>query len=231
MATSAANRAEAYHLVVRRRGLGPYPRHRVPANSGGMTVFHVQTRSTTGGPLPKALAAGGVARCMGRTAVLLARGRVHLPRENVGRRLRFADGSVGRVYRETRLAGAAPAHPCVLVVCFRLRWVRGRGHAAFRAESLLNTPLFVGFPGFVSKLWLAHDEGDRYRGFYEWDGASAARRYAGCLWPVLALVSERASIDYRVIDGLHRDEVLANPGLLDGIEPAEGRAWWRLTAA
>jgi hypothetical protein len=28
----------------------------------------------------------------------------------------------------------------------------------FRAESILNTPLFAGFPGFVSKLWLAHDE-------------------------------------------------------------------------
>jgi hypothetical protein len=30
--------------------------------------------------------------------------------------------------------------PCVLVVGFRLRAVRGWGHAAFRAESLLNTP-------------------------------------------------------------------------------------------
>ena len=61
--------------------------------------------------------------------------------------------------------------PVVLVVAFRLRWVRGRGHALFRVESVLNTPLFVGFPGFVSKLWLANDENGVYRGFYEWDGA------------------------------------------------------------
>jgi hypothetical protein len=196
-----------------------------------MTEIDVQTRSTTGGPLPKAIAARGVAQCIWRSAGLLAQGRLRLPRQHVGRRLRFADGSAARVYRETRLARAEPTRPCVLVVCFRLRWVRGRGHTAFRAESLLNTPLFVGFPGFVSKLWLAHDGGDRYRGFYEWDGARAARRYAGCLWWVLALVSERASIDYRVIDGLRRDEVLADPTLLDGIEPAEDRAWWRLTAA
>jgi hypothetical protein len=196
-----------------------------------MAELDVHTEGATGGPLPKTIATRGVVRCIVRSAVLLARGRVGLPRENVGRRLHFADGSVARVYRETRLRGATPAHPCVLVVGFRLRWVRGRGHAAFRAESLLNTPLFVGFPGFVSKLWLAHDGADRYRGFYEWDGSRAARMYAGCLWWVLALVSEHASIDYRVVEGVHRDDVLADPRLLDGVEPAEDRAWWRLTSA
>ena len=76
-----------------------------------------------------------------------------------------------------------PTHPPVLVVAFRLRWVRGRGHALFRAESLLNTPLFVGFPGFVSKLWLAHDENGAYRGFYQWNGATRrcyVRAFGGC---------------------------------------------------
>jgi hypothetical protein len=62
------------------------------------------------------------------------------------------------VYRETIIDRAAPQDPCVHVVAFRLRLVRGWAHQAFRWESLLNTPLFVGFPGFVSKLWLAHDE-------------------------------------------------------------------------
>src|SRR5688572_5354701 len=58
--------------------------------------------------------------------------------------------------------------------------VRGWGHALFRWESLLNTPLFVGFAGFVSKLWLAHDEDGVYRGFYEWDGPARAEYYARC---------------------------------------------------
>lgn len=39
----------------------------------------------------------------------------------------------------------------------------------FRPMSLLNTPFFVGFPGFVSKLWLANDEHGVYRGLYQWD--------------------------------------------------------------
>mgnify|MGYP006199268995 CR=1 FL=1 len=100
---------------------------------------------------------------------MLTRGEIHQPQENVGQVIRFADGSSGRVYRETTVDHPVPLDPCVLVVAFRLRAVRGRGHTAFEWESLLNTPLFVGFPGFVSKLWLAHDGHGTYRGL---EGAS-----------------------------------------------------------
>ena len=169
------------------------------------------------GPLPPATAWRAVARCVVESARMLTTGVVHWPRGNVGRRLRFADGTTGEVYRETVVAQPA-AQPCLLFVCFRLRLVRGPGHVFFRWESWLNTPLFVGFPGFVSKLWLADDEHGRYRGVYEWDGADLADHYARSLWRVLALVSEPGSIDFRVVPGLHRDEVLVDPALLDGHE-------------
>jgi hypothetical protein len=102
----------------------------------------------------------------------------------------------------------ATASRCVLVVEFRLRAVRGRGHVLFRWESLLNTPLFAGFPGLVSKLWLAADERGRYRGLYEWEGPRRAEAYARALWRVLALVSVPGSIHYVVLPGLRRDELL-----------------------
>lgn len=159
------------------------------------------------------------------------RGRIHYPRAHVGRRLRFADGTQGRVYRETVLDRPPTADPCVLIVTFRLRGVRGQGHTLFRWESWLNTPLFVGFPGFVSKLWLAHDELCNYRGLYEWDGARSAEAYARALWRVLELVSVRGSIHYQVIPGLHRDELLADLHALDSVEPTDRRAWWRVVAA
>ena len=178
------------------------------------------------GPLPHSVAWRAVARCVVESARMLTTGVVHWPRGNVGRRLRFADGSTGEVYRETVVA-APPAEPCLLVVCFRLRRVRGRGHVLFRWESWLNTPLFVGFPGFVSKLWLADDEHGRYRGVYEWDGADLAEHYARSLWRVLALVSEPESIDFKVVPGLRRDEVLADPGLLDGHTDSSASDWWR----
>lgn len=162
---------------------------------------------------------------------MLARRDLRLPREYVGLRVGFADGTTGEVYRETKVDRSPPADPCVLVVSFRLRGVRGKGHRAFEVESILNTLLFAGFPGLVSKLWMAHDENDTYRGLYEWDGPRAAEDYARSLWRVLELVSEPGSIDFRVLPGLHRDEVLENPSLLDRHAQAEPQAWWRVVEA
>jgi hypothetical protein len=156
-------------------------------------------------------AARAVARCVAVSVLLLARRRVHLPVGRVGTRVRLPDGTSSRVYRETVLDGVAVTEPCALVVAFRLRAVRGRGHALFRWESLLNTPLFVGFPGFVSKLWLAHDQRGVYRGLYDWDGVAAAEHYARSLWWVLALVSVPGSIHHTVLPGAHRDDLLDQP--------------------
>jgi hypothetical protein len=128
-------------------------------------------------PLPFFTAWTSVARCIVASVRLLAAGRVHLPRTHVGQWLRFDDGSTSRVYQET-VIDRSPSEPAVLVVGFRLRFVRGRGHDVFRRESVLNTPLFVGFPGFVSKLWLANDEHGVYRGLYQWDGPQQAEHYA-----------------------------------------------------
>jgi hypothetical protein len=168
-------------------------------------------RLTDQAPLRYAAALRALAGCVVCTARLLWRHRVHLPAELVGTRLRFADGTSARVYRGTIVGRGVAEDPCVLVVEFRLRMVRGWAHAAFRWESLLNTPLFVGFPGFASKLWLAHDQRGRYRGVYEWDGPRRADHYARALWRVLALVSVPGSIHYVILPGLRRDEFLARP--------------------
>jgi hypothetical protein len=178
-------------------------------------------------PLPYGVAARAVLRCVASTVGLLARRRVHLPPRHVGLRLHFADGTAARVYRETVVDGAPPADPCALAVAFRLRLVRGRGHTLFRWESLLNTPLFVGFPGFVSKLWLAHDEHGVYRGVYEWDGPARAEQYARALWRVLALGSVPGSIRYMVLPGRRRDDLLAAPDQLAATATDTATAWWR----
>ncbi|MFR9805160.1 hypothetical protein ACL02T_23165 [Pseudonocardia sp. RS010] len=176
-----------------------------------------------------AAAARALARCAATTGVLLARHRIHLPRTHVGMRLRFADGTSARVYRETVVDHPAPFDPCVLVVRFRLRAVRGRlGHAALRAESLPNTPLFLGFPEYVPELWLAHDEHGVYCGLDEWDDPALAEAYARALWRVLALVCPRASIHYQVLPGLQRDELLRDASLAGRALPGDGAPqWWR----
>ncbi len=179
-------------------------------------------------PLPYRVAVPALIRCFFTTFGMLAQRRIHLPKERVGMWLRFADGTSARVYRETVVNGR-PKDPCALVVEFRLwKWaVRGqRTHAIFRWESLLNTPLFVGFPGFVSKLWMTNDEHGVYRGVYEWDGPERAEHYARSLWRVLALGSEPGSIHYIVLPGVRRDALLAAPEEI-GARTDAVRAWWR----
>jgi hypothetical protein len=181
-------------------------------------------------PAPRTTAWRAVLHCLLVSVAMVARRETRFPRDHVGRMIRFADGTTGRVYRET-VVGRTPRDPCFLVVSFRLRGVRGVGHTLFRIESILNTPLFVGFPGFVSKLWLAADSRGTYRGLYEWDGADRAEHYAQCLWRVLELVSEPGSIDYRILPGLGRDDVLADPRVMQTLAPGQDAAWWRVVAA
>jgi hypothetical protein len=173
-------------------------------------------------PLPRTDAWFGVLRSAGSTLPLLARSGVRHADEHLGWTISFADRTSSVVFRETVLDRIATA-PCALVVSFRLRWIRGRGHSLFLKECLLNNPLFVGFPGLVSKLWLAHDELDRYRGLYQWDGVDRAEQYARSLWRVLALVSTSGSIGYRVLPRVRLTDVLDNPDSLTG----EGEEWWR----
>jgi len=172
-------------------------------------------------------AAKAVGHCALATATLLARRRLHQPRRNVGRVVRFADGTSAAVYRETVIGGGPPRHPAFLAVCFRLRLVRHPwAHALFRAESLLNTVLFAGFPGLESKLWLRHDQGGSYRGLYEWETPELAQAYVDALWWILALVSVPGSIRFAIVPGVRRDEALNRPQILDGLTGAQD-AWWR----
>jgi hypothetical protein len=152
-------------------------------------------------------------RCVGRTADLIFRERLHEPKHNIGRRVRWADGTTARVYRETTV-DHVPAEPCTLIVKFRLRGVRRPvWHALFRFASELNTVLFGGFPGFVSKLWFEADGNGVYRGVYEWDGVASAHAYVRALWWALMVVSVRASIEHVVAPGVRRDDFLRVPSI------------------
>lgn len=146
-------------------------------------------------PVAPATPVRRLARCVLTTFGLLGQRRIRLPKGCVGLQLHFADGTASKVYRETVVDRSATIDPAVLVVGFRLRVVRGQlAHALFRLESVFSTPLFVGFPGFVSKLWVAHDSSDTYLGAMNGTARRSPRttcgpcgacwRWCACLGPL-----------------------------------------------
>lgn len=92
-------------------------------------------------PLPYRIAARLELDCIARTAVLLAQHRIQPRQDHSGLQLYFANGTSALVYQETVVDSGMSEDPCVLIVEFRLRGMRGWLHTIFRWESMLNTPL------------------------------------------------------------------------------------------
>jgi hypothetical protein len=170
------------------------------------------------------------ARSAVATCRLLAAGRLASPRTYLDRRLRFADGTTSFVFRETAIRDRDPRDPAVLVVQFRLRAFGHRRflHALFRRECILHTPLFAGFPGFQTKLWLSDTATGTYRGLYEWDGPGRAADYADHLVRLLIPLSTHGSVRYHIIPGIPRRDLFAAPGFAVAGQDQGADGWWRL---
>jgi hypothetical protein len=158
---------------------------------------------------------------------LVAGRRLISPKDNLGARLRFEDGSSSFVFRETAVTTASTSDPTLLVIQFRLTALGSNRllHAAFRRECVLHTPLFAGFPGFRSKLWLDDVDTGVYRGVYEWQGGERARHYAARMVAMLAPFSTAGTALYQIVEGVRRDEFLLRPAIARA--DVEG-GWWRL---
>ena len=151
--------------------------------------------------------------------------------DHLGMTLSFRDGTTSRVFRETVAVGAATADPTVLVIAFRLAFLDDVEplHTGFRHECLIHTPLFAGFPGFRSKLWLEDDDTRIYRGVYQWDGATDAAAYAGRMVGLLTpfsnpdrAVPRRAGIDPSGLPARPGSDVRRGVGRVVAARPPRG---------
>jgi hypothetical protein len=143
-----------------------------------------------------------------------ARHRLARPVHHVGMMLSFRDGTTSRVFRET-------------CVGFRLAFLNDLEllHAGFRRECVIHTPLFAGFRGFRSKLWLEDADTRVYRGVYQWDGQEDAATYAARMVGLLAPLSNRGTARSQLVPGLTRSDYLVDPDVTTGGASDE---WWRL---
>jgi hypothetical protein len=153
-------------------------------------------------------------RCAGRVAVLLGRRRLHID-EPLADRATLPDGRVLTVFRQTSCDGEPAGGDVTLAVWFHLRGVPPGSRVRrwiFERESILNTVLYAGVPGFRTKLWLVDPESCDYAGLYGWCGAAAAEHYGRYISAVLRPLSVRGSIGYQVVEGTRLvDHLRAHP--------------------
>jgi hypothetical protein len=152
-----------------------------------------------------------MAGCAWRVLGLLARRRLHLRHEEVGAVVPLPDGRRFVVYRHTTCDGAGDDQLVTLAVWFHLRGVppgaRVRRYL-FERESILNTALYAGFPGYRVKLWMVDPTSSDYAGIYEWNGTEAAARYGRYITAVLRPLSVRGSVGYQIVEGTNLVEYL-----------------------
>jgi hypothetical protein len=114
---------------------------------------------------------------IGRTLGYKASGRLRSPKEQVGRVFINPDGGQFVVFRQTVLApagGSASAPAAMFRVQFKVPGIR---RWRDRLVISLKSPIFVGAPGFRSKLWMVDERNDTYQGVYEWDTVADAEAY------------------------------------------------------
>ena len=152
-------------------------------------------------PLPVESAARAVLRCVGAAAVLLFRRRIRLPRRRLGRRVHFADGTTGVVYRETIADGVAALEPCTLLVISACG-ASGVGLTPPSAPRACSTHHYSSDFRDLSAKCGSPRSARRVSRPLRMGRPRAGDRLRPSLWRVLALVSTPGSIHYAVVTGI-----------------------------
>lgn len=104
-----------------------------------------------------------------------ATGRLHLPTQRIGEIVTDEEGRQFTIFREVVVDPSKdqPEHPgAMLILHFR---VTNMSPEQNRLYSLLPLPLYIGDPGFRSKLFTIN--GEECQSIYEWDTAQEAENY------------------------------------------------------
>ncbi|MFC1524274.1 YdhR family protein [Thermodesulfobacteriota bacterium] len=106
----------------------------------------------------------------------LITGKVHFPKELVGKVLTMDDGRRFTVFRDLRVDGwdDDKEESAVFVVRFRFR---NLSLAANRRLSLIPAPFLMGMEGLREKIWTVNDKTMTFQGIYQWSSQELAERY------------------------------------------------------
>jgi hypothetical protein len=141
-------------------------------------------------------------RCARRVVQLGWRRRLHIDRGWLTSSAELPDGRRFRVFRQTSCDGDEPGGDVMIAVWFHLRWMPPGATIRrwlFERESILNTILYAGAPGYRTKLWLVDPDTCDYAGLYGWKGREAAERYGRYICRILRPLSVPSSVGFEVV--------------------------------
>lgn len=127
---------------------------------------------------------------------------LHLNIKKLGTKCKAKDNKTYTVFRETSSDKDYEGKEVTLVVAFRLFLIDRNTflHWLFQKLSILNTPLWVGFPGFKTKFWMVDTKTQDYLGIYRYLGKQNAKEYAEYICAILRPVSIKGSVWYEIIE-------------------------------
>lgn len=126
--------------------------------------------------------------------------QLHLAKENLGKNFRVRDGQTYSVFHDTISDKNYSQPEVTLIVHFRLKLIRNNSffHWLFQSLCLLDTPVWVGFPGFRRKFWMVDIHTKDYLGIYRYEGSENAKSYAEYISAVLIPLSTKNSVWFEV---------------------------------
>jgi hypothetical protein len=129
-------------------------------------------------------------------------GRLRSPRDRVGQTFRNADGHEFVIFRETVL-DSLPDAPRKPEAMFRVQFqVSKIVPWRDRLVIAMKSPIFVGLPGFRSKLWMVDEKNSTYQGVYEWDRLQDAENYVrSASMDFMANVAVPGGLSYEIVPG------------------------------
>ena len=139
-------------------------------------------------------------------------GYILLRRDRLGEtyNIHHSGHSIYTVFRETESRDGTTDPSTVLVVGFRLRFLGSNSllHWLFQRICIISTPIWSGFRGFRTKLWMVDYGSKNYLGIYEWAGEQNALSYAEWLVNILRRLSTERSVWYEIYRNKELDEYL-----------------------
>ncbi len=131
-----------------------------------------------------------------------AAGRLHTPKDQIGKVFTNPDGQEFVIFKQTIL-DPTRAEPQIPEAMFRVQF-RVPKITPWRDRLVisLKSPVFVALPGFRSKLWMADEKSNTYQGVYEWSTLRDAEDYVHSYsMEFMTEVAVPGGICYEIIPG------------------------------